>query len=101
MMTETKTIVIEKGLTTQDRLDKMTDAILTLRGLGLEPTGFNMDANTLWSLSYLDPTEYLDPWGGLDLKGAIEKYNFYIIGIPIEPIFNCRTIEVRRKKNDE
>ena len=88
-------------ITTKERLNKIIDAILTLRGLGLEPTGFSMDADMLWSLSYLDPTEHLDSWGGFDLKGITEKYDFSIMGIPIEPDFNGRMIQARRKKENE
>lgn len=89
-MTEAKTIVTEKGLTTQDRLDKMIDAILTLRGLGLEPTGFTMDADTLTNLCPVEPTgkalkHYAEGW--FFLEDLLDPYDFSIMGIPIEPDF--------------
>ena len=104
-MTEAKTIVTEKGLTTQDRLDKMIDAILTLRGLGLEPTGFIMDADTLYHfINYCVTDEYInkfvDSWGVMNLEEALSKYDFSIMGIPIKPDFSGRVIKVRRKDND-
>lgn len=106
-MIETKTIAtenIEKGLTTQDRLDKMIDAILTLRGLGLEPTGFTMDADTLTKLCPVEPTgkaleHYAEGW--FFLEDLLDSYNFYIMGIPIEPDFGSRMIKARRKKEND
>lgn len=104
-MTEAKTIVTEKGLTTQDRLDKMIDAILTLRGLGLEPTGFIMDADTLYHFTnYCVTDEFIsmsvDSWGVLNLEEVLSKYDFSIMGIPIEPDYSGRVIKVRRKKEN-
>ena len=104
MMTETKTIVTEKGLTTQDRLDKMIDAILTLRGLGLEPIGFTMDADTLTKLCPVEPTgkaleHYAEGW--FFLEHLLEPYDFSIMGIPIEPDFHGRVIKARRKKEND
>lgn len=102
-MTETKTIVTEKGLTTQDRLDKMVDAILLLRSFGLEPTGFIMDADTLYHFTNYCVTDefidkFVDSWGVLNLEDALSKYDFSIMGIPIEPDFHGRRIEARRKE---
>ena len=102
-MTEAKTIVTEKGLTTQDRLDKMIDAILTLRGLGLEPTGFTMDADTLTNFCPVEPAgkalkHYAEGW--FLLEDLLEPYDFYIMGIPIEPDFGGRGIKARRKKEN-
>lgn len=104
-MNEAKTIVTEKGLTMQDRLDKMVDAILTLRGLGLEPTGFVMDADTLYHFTnYCATNEFIDKFvdscGVLNLEEALSKYDFSIMGIPIEPDFHGRMIKARRKDND-
>ena len=104
-MTEAKTIATEKGLTTQDRLDKMIDAILTLRGLGLEPTGFIMDADTLYHFTNCCVADefinkFADGWGGMDLEYVLEQYDFSIMGIPIEPDFSGRVIKVRRKKEN-
>lgn len=89
-----------------DRLDKMIDAILTLRGLGLEPTGFTMDADTLYHFTNYCVTDefinkFVDSWGGMNLEETLSKYNFSIMGIPIEPDFNGRVIKVRKKKEDE
>lgn len=105
-MTEAKTIVTEKSLTTQDRLDKMVDAILTLRGLGLEVTGFTMDADTLYHFTNYCVTDefidkFVDSWGVLNLEEALSKYDFSIMGIPIEPDFGGRVIKVRRKKEND
>ena len=104
-MNEAKAIVTEKGLTTQDRIDKMVDAILTLRGLGLEPTGFIMDADILYHFTNYCVTDefidkFVDSWGVMNLEEALSKYDFSIMGIPIEPDFGDRVIKVRRK-NDE
>ena len=104
-MAETKTIVTEKGLITQDRLDKMVDAILTLRGLGLEPTGFTMDADTLYNFTSSCVTsefinKFVDGWGGMDLEHVLELYDFSIMGIPIEPDFSGRVIKAMRKKEN-
>ena len=104
-MTEAKTIVTEKGLTTQDRLDKMIDAILALRNLGLEPTGFIMDADTLYHFTNFCVTDefvekFVDSWGAVNLEDVLSKYDFSIMGIPIEPDFSGRVIKVRRKDND-
>ena len=104
-MDEVKTIVTEKGLTTQDRIDKMVDAILTLRGLGLEPTGFIMDADTLYHFTNYCVTDefidkFVDSWGVLNLEEALSKYDFSIMGIPIEPDFNGRVIKAKRKKEN-
>ena len=102
-MTEAKTIVTEKCLTTQDRLDKMIDAILTLRGLGLEPTGFTMDADTLTNLCPVEPAgkaleHYAEGW--FLLEDLLEPYEFSIMGVPIEPYFDGRTIKAKRKKEN-
>ena len=104
-MTEAKTVVTERGLTTQDRLDKMIDAILTLRGLGLEPTGFIMDADTLYHFTNCCVTDefinkFADGWGVLNLEEALSKYDFSIMGIPIEPDYSSRVIKARRKKEN-
>ena len=106
-MTEAKTIVTEKGLTTQDRLDKMIDAILLLRSLGLEPTGFIMDADTLYHFTNFCATDEFiekfidDPWGVLNLEEVLPKYDFSIMGIPIEPDFHGRVIKARRKEEND
>ena len=89
----------------QDRLDKMIDAILTLRGLGLEPTGFIMDADTLYHFTNFCVTDefinkFADGWGGMDLEYVLEQYDFSIMGIPIEPDFSGRVIKARRKKEN-
>lgn len=104
-MTEAKTIVTEKGLTMQDRLDKMIDAILLLRSLGLEPTGFIMDADTLYHFTNFCATDefiekFIDPWGGINLEEVLPKYDFSIMGIPIEPDFHGRVIKARRKEDE-
>lgn len=104
-MAGTRTTVTEKGLTTQDRLDKMVDAILTLRSLGLEPTGFTMDADTLYNFTSSCVTgefinKFVDGWGGMDLEYVLELYDFFIMGIPIKPDFSGRGIKVRRKKEN-
>lgn len=88
----------------QDRLDKMVDAILTLRGLGLEPTGFTMDADTLYQMSSVAPTEnilehYAEGW--FVLEELLDQYDFSIMGIPIEPDFSGRVIKTRRKKEND
>lgn len=105
-MTEAKTIVTGKGLTTQDRLDKMVDAILTLRGLGLEPTGLTMDADTLYHFTNYCITDefidkFVDPLGVVNLEDVLSDYDFSIMGIPIEPDFSGRVIKARRKKENE
>ena len=92
------------GSSNSDRLDKMADAILTLRGLGLEPIGFTMDADTLYQMSSVAPTEkilehYAEGW--FCLEELLEQYDFSIMGIPIEPNFNGRVIKARRKKENE
>ena len=102
-MSEVKTVITEKGLTIQDRLDKMVDAILALRGLGLEVTGFKMDADTLTKLCPVEPAgkaleHYAEGW--FFLEHLLEPYDFSIMGIPIEPDFGGRTIKARRKGND-
>lgn len=103
-MSEVKTIVTEKGLTTQDRIDKMIDAILTLRGLGLEPTGFIMDADTLINLCPVEPAgkaleHYAEGW--FVLEHLLEPYTFSIMSIPIEPDFHGRVIKARRKQESD
>ena len=103
-MSEVKTIVTEKGLTIQDRIDKIIDAILTLRGLGLEPTGFTMDADMLTKLCPVEPAgkaleHYAEGW--FFLEHLLEPYSFSIMGIPIEPDFGSRVIKARRKKENE
>lgn len=105
-MDEIKTTVTEKCLTTQDRLDKMIDAILTLRGLGLEPTGFIMDADMLYHFTDYCVTDefinqFVDSWGVMNLEEVLSKYDFSIMGIPIEPDYSGRVIKVRRKKEDD
>lgn len=106
MMSEVKTVVTERGLTTQDRLDKMVDAILTLSGLGLEVTGFKMDADTLYHFTNYCVTDefidkFVDTWGVLNLEEALSQYDFSIMGIPIEPDFSGRVIKAKRKKEND
>lgn len=89
----------------QDKLDKMIDAILTLRGIGLEPIGFTMDADTLYGFTNLCVTDELinkfaDGWGGMDLEYVLKQYDFFIMGIPIEPDYSGRVIKARRKKEN-
>ena len=105
-MDEVKTIVTGKGLTTQDRLDKMIDAILTLRGLGLEPIGFTMDADTLYHFTNFCATDefiekFIDGWGCMNLEEVLSQYDFSIMGIPIEPDFHGRVIKARREKEND
>lgn len=102
---ENKTDAMAYKDTTQNRLDKMVDAILTLRGLGLEPTGFTMDADTLYHFTNYCVTDelinkFVDSWGVMNLEEALSKYDFSIVGIPIEPDFSGRVIKVRRKKEN-
>lgn len=99
------------GSSNSNRLDKMIDAILTLRGLGLEPTGFTMDADTLYHFAKYHFTNYcvtdefinkfVDPWGVVNFEEALSKYDFSIMGIPIEPDFSGRVIKARRKKEND
>lgn len=102
---ENKTDAMAYKDTTQNRLDKIVDAILTLRGLGLEPTGFTMDADTLYHFTNYCVTDefidkFVDSWGVLNLEEALSKYDFSIMGIPIEPDFSGRVIKARRKKEN-
>lgn len=88
----------------QDKLDKIVDAILTLRGFGLEPIGFTMDADTLYQMSSAAPTEkilehYSEGW--FNLEELMDRYDFSIMGIPIEPDFSGRVIKARRKKEND
>ncbi len=102
---ENKTDAMAHKDTTQNRLDKIIDAILTLRGLGLEPTGFTMDADILYHFTNYCVTDefidkFVDSWGVMNLEEALSKYDFSIMGIPIEPDFNGRVIKARRKKEN-
>ena len=94
------------GSSNSDRLDRMVDAILTLRGLGLEPIGFTMDADTLYHFTnYCLTDEFIDKFVDsceiVNLEDVLSEYDFSIMGIPIEPDFSGRVIKVRRKKENE
>ena len=94
------------GSSNSDRIDKMIDAILTLRGLGLEPTGFIMDADTLYHFTNFCATDefiekFIDGWGGMNLEEVLSQYDFSIMGIPIEHDFHGRGIQARRKKEND
>lgn len=94
-------------MSNQERIDKMIDAILTLRGLGLEPTGFSMDVDMLEELTPIVAHEMFKKSIVEDKNGVIgmvniikemENWNFTIMGIPIEPNFQCREIKAWRKE---
>ena len=88
-------------ITAKDRLDKMVDAILTLRGLGVEPTGFTMDSDLLWDLSNIITIEFADSNGVFNMREVMDNYNFSILGIPIEPDWCNYGIRARKKKENE
>lgn len=90
----------------QDKLDKMIDAILTLRSLGLEPTGFTMDVDTLYHFTNCCATDefidkFVDSWECVNFEEVLSQYDFSIMGIPIEPDFNGHVIKARRKKEND
>lgn len=88
-------------ITAKDRVDKMVDAILTLRGLGLEPTGFSMDSDLLWDLSNIATIEFADSNGIFNMREVMDNYSFSILGIPIEPDWYNYGIRARRNKENE
>ena len=64
-----------------------------------------MDADTLFHFTSFCVTDafidkFADGWGVVNLEEALSKYDFSIMGIPIEPDFHGRVIKVRRKDND-
>lgn len=94
-------------MSARGRFDKVVDAILTLRGLGLEPTGFTIDYDLLKDL---DPvtmnkivnTNTKNSNGVVDVIEEMQKWDYEIMGIPIEPDYwNLRCIKIRKKEQHE
>ena len=106
-MIENETVFNSLKGDTQDAIDKMVDAILLLRSLGLEPTGFTMDADTLYHFTSFCVTDefvekFVNSCGVLNLEEALSKYDFSIMGIPIEPDYcGLRCIKIRKKEQHE
>ena len=94
---------VVNSLTAQDKLGPMIDCINILISLGLEPTGFKMDANELARLLEYNSGKGIDfiqadENGIVNVYNAMTKYTYSILGIPIEPLYrNKNRIEVRAK----
>ena len=87
-------------MTNKERLDLMADGINMLRNIGLEPTGFRMDSDLLIKLLSVNICEEIfipDDMGCIDSKRDIERYEYEILGIPIEPDFGKNEIKAVKK----
>lgn len=91
-------------MTSSERMHCIVDAINNLISLGVYPVKFKMSAEQIVDIDHGMQCRILvmpNKDGIIDLKKELSRYNFTIMGIPVEPDFEDNSFKVEEKENVE
>ena len=91
-------------MTSSEKMHRIVDAINNLISLGVYPIKFKMSAEQIVDIDHdmlcrirVMPNED----GVINLKKDLSRYNFTIMGIPVEPDFENNSFKVEERENVE